>query len=132
MKSKARQIYGYVVCVVCLITFLITVSSLITAIIDLNDPLRSGYDAALNLSSFENYKVDAMKDITKDAAFVPDDDTLHKMYVSARDDLMARRTHMITRNITVSSIVLVISIVLFIIHWKWMIRSESKIVSPDT
>lgn len=131
MKSKATQIYGYVVCVVCIITFLITLSSLISAIIDKSDPMRSTFQAELNMSSFESYKVDAMKAISTDAAYIPADAELHTMYSAAIEDLLARRNHMISRNITVSSIILVISIILFFIHWKWMVRFGNQSDTSD-
>ncbi len=41
-RSKAPQIYGYAVCLVAVITFLIAVAQTIFAVMDLGDPLYAG------------------------------------------------------------------------------------------
>lgn len=103
---------------------------MITAFLNMSEPLYAGYNDRMHLSSFENYKVEAMKEISQDAAYIPDDATLRDMYESARNDTIARAMHHERRDLTVSSIILVLSIVLFTIHWMWMRRLE-KVVSLD-
>ena len=126
MKSKAVQVYGYVVCVVCVITLLICLGGLITAIIDLGDPFHSSYQYKESLSSFENYKVEAMKSITQDAAYIPDDTALREMYDAAKEEIIARKVHMDRRNIIVNSIIIVIACVLFFIHWKYLVKRTMR------
>lgn len=127
MKNKAAQIYGYVVCVVAVITFIIAVASITTAIINMNAPLYSGFQQENSLASFENYKVDAMQNITKDAAYVPTDAELRTMYESALSDATAMRSHQIKRNLIVNSILLLVSLVLFFVHMKWMVRINREL-----
>ena len=121
-KQRAAKIYGYTVCVIAVITFIISLSSMITALLDTSEPLYAGYQDYTHLSSFDNFKVEAMKAISEDAAYIPDDATLKKMYESAREETIAHSMHTIWRNLTVSGIILILSIVLFIIHWMWMRR----------
>lgn len=122
MKNKAAQIYGYVVCVVAVITFIVAVANVTMAIINMNAPLYSGFQQEFNLASFEIYKVDAMKNISNEAAYIPTDSELKAMYESAVADAIARRSHQVKRDLIVNSILLIVSIALFFIHMKWMVK----------
>jgi len=118
-KSKIPQVYGYAVCIVAIITILISVAGLITSVIDASDPLYAWGDNK-ELSSFENFKVDALKSGKNEASYIPDDETLRAMYEDAKDHKIRRVKHQTTKSIIVSSILIVISVTLFIIHWRWM------------
>lgn len=67
-------------------------SSLISAILDLGDPIHSGWTTpGASLASFENYKMDILISAPKEGeaartAYVPDDKTLHVMYEAAKND----------------------------------------------
>ena len=126
MKNKAAQIYGYVVCVIAIITFLVSGGALISALIDMGEPLYSGYQDRTFLSSFENFKVESMKSIDEDAAYIPSDDELRVMYEAAKEEILAKATHNIRKNIIVNTIVLVVAVILFFIHWKWMVVINRK------
>lgn len=91
--QRMPQIYGYLVCLVAVITFLICASTLIYAIIDLGDPIHVGYTpaGAPSLASFDNYKMDILRSVPKEGestktAYIPDDLTLRAMYEAAKDD----------------------------------------------
>jgi hypothetical protein len=132
MRSTQRgaKIYAYTICVIAVITFIVALGNMIAAALDMSNPLYAGYKDYTHLSSFENYKVEAMKDINADAAYIPDEDTLRSMYESALDDTISHAMHTIWRNLTVSGIILLVSIVLFAIHWTWM-RRLSKTISTE-
>lgn len=127
-KSKAgAQIYGYSVCLVAVITFLISTSSLVNAIMDHGDPLHSGYTPAgsPSLASFENYKMDILKsaqrgDGKEQASYLPDDNTLRTMYESAKADKIQTSLHNSNGTILISSLIILICIVLFVTHWRWL------------
>ena len=119
------MIYGYLVCLVAVITFLITVTILVNSVMDLSDPLHAqSYTPAgsPSLASFENYKVDILKSGEKEQTFVPDDATLKAMFEAAKDDKIQGVKHRANRSIIVSGILIIISIVLFITHWMWVRR----------
>ena len=123
-KRKVIQVYAIIVCIVAIITFIISVSILVSAIINRSDPLLSGYSKT-DLSSFENYKMEVLRSIEKDQAYIPDDATIKQMYESAKDEKIRKVLHESLNSIVVTSILIVICIILFITHW-WMIRKYNK------
>lgn len=129
--NRMPQIYGYLICLVSVITFIICLANIIPAIIDLGDPLhsRSIYNQqnSPSLASFENYKMDILKSINKESvgdtkAYFPDDQTIQAMYEAAKADVIQTVVHSSVRTIIVSGIILLVSIVLFITHINWMRR----------
>jgi len=128
------QIYAYTVCLVAVITFLISVTSVVNAIMDMDDPLHSGYTPAgsPSLASYENYKMDILKSSPKGdasgAGYAPDEQTLRAMYQSAKDDKIQSVNHQARRFMIVGSLMIFISIILFATHWRWM-QKVSKSVS---
>lgn len=129
------QIYGYLICLVSVITFIICVANIIPAIIDLGDPLHSRSIYTMqnspSLASFENYKMDILKSVDKEAgingqAYIPDDTTLHAMYESAKADFVQTVIHSSMRTIIVSGIIILVCIILFFTHWNWMRRLSKK------
>ncbi len=121
------QVYGYAVCLVTVITFLISITALFTAVIDRSDPLHSGYNQAgsPSLASYENYKSDVLKSNQKGSdkindTYTPDEQTLKVMYESARNDKIQSAQHSAFKTILISSLIIFICIILFFTHWKWM------------
>ena len=120
-KQKILQVYAVIVCIVSIITFLISVSSIVSAVIDRSNPIHAGrYE--VNLSSFENFKMDVLRSTQKDQAYIPDDNTIEKMFQSAKSDKILNIQHRTTNTITVSALIIVICLILFITHWILMRR----------
>jgi hypothetical protein len=124
---RVAQIYGYLVCLVAVITFLISISQLVNSLIDLGDPIHAGWtpESAPSLASYENYKMDILKSTSKTgeaatAAYVPDEQTLHVMYQAARDNKIQLEKHRAVRSIIINGLLVVICVVLFTTHWMWM------------
>jgi hypothetical protein len=133
--QRMPQIYGYLVCLVAVITVLICASTLVYSIIDLGDPVHAGYIApgTPSLASFDNYKMDILKTVPKESesaktAYIPDDQTLRAMYEAAKNDKIQFIRHEANRTIVIGSILIVICIVLFVTHWRWM----RKLVKAET
>ena len=132
MEKSTRivaQVYGYAICLVAVITFLISTGGLITAVIDRGDPLHSGFTQAgsPSLASFENYKFDVMRSIPKGTEtnienYVPTEQTLKSMYEAAKNDKIQSSLHQSNKFILINSFLIVICIVLFFVHWNWMRR----------
>jgi hypothetical protein len=127
--QRMAQIYGYIVCLVAVITFIICLANIIPSIIDLGDPLHAGSvfntQSSPSLASFENYKMDILKTSGKEGeqntqAYVPDDKTIQAMYEAAKADKIQTARHQSVRTIIVCSIIILVSIALFISHWMWM------------
>lgn len=124
---RVSQIYGYLVCLIAVITFLIAITQLVNSLIDLSDPIHAGWtsDKAPSLASFQNYKMDVLKSSVTDdesakTSYVPDDKTLHDMYQAAIDDKIGLERHRALRSIILSSLLVIICLALFVTHWRWM------------
>ena len=135
---RMAQVYGYLVCLVAVITFIICLADIIPSIMDLGDPMHAGSVYSMqsqpSLASFEKYKMDILKSSEKDKsenalAYVPDDNTLRVMYNAAIEDKKLTAIHRAKRSIMVSSIIILVSVVLFVTHWIWMRNLMKKIVS---
>jgi hypothetical protein len=132
-QKVGAQVYGYAVCIVAVITFLISVTTLVNAVIDLQDPIHGGwFPQGPSLASFENYKMDILKtsekgDESVKASYIPDDQTLHAMYEAARADRIQSAKHQSNKSIMVGSLLIFISVILFATHWRW-VRGLNKLV----
>ena len=130
MEKSTRivsQVYGYAICLVAVITFLISTGGLINAIIDLGDPLHSGFpfQNSPSLASYENYKLDVMKSYQKESetskqSYVPTEETLKLMYDAAKNDKIQSSRHQSHKSILINSFLIIICTSLFIVHWSWM------------
>jgi len=120
-KSKAPLIYGYAVCLVAVITFLIAVANVIFAVMDLGDPLYAGrgYNQT-SIASFDNYKMEILKSQDSKETWKPDDETLKAMYEAEKDDRIRRVKHDSMRSIYINGVLMLISLILFGTHWRWM------------
>ncbi|MFI5187154.1 MAG: hypothetical protein ACHQF0_10540 [Chitinophagales bacterium] len=123
------QVYGYAVCLVTVITFLISTTALVTAVVDLGDPMHSGYtpQGSPSLASFENYRLDVMKSFQKGAetgeqSYAPTEQTLRSMYDAAKNDKIQSSNHQSDKTILISSLIIVICMILFFTHWNWLRR----------
>ena len=130
-QKIGAQIYGYTVCLVSVITFLIAVTFLVNAIIDLGDPLHAGWTqpGSPSLASFENYKMDILKSSQKGdeaatASYVPDDQTLRAMYEAAKADKIQSVKHQAHRALIIGGLLIAICVALFMTHWRWMRKSS--------
>jgi hypothetical protein len=131
-KNKIGQMYGYSVCLTCVITFLISLSSIVGAVFELTDPLHAGpaFSRQANLASFETYKVDVLKSApdSKDAArsYTPDDATLRAMYEAAKDDKIQSVRFQARSTITVDLLLICVCIAMFTVHWIWLRKLGRK------
>ena len=68
--------------------------------------------------------MDALKSGKNEASYISDDETLRLMYEDAKNHKIRRVKHQTTKSFIVSSILIIISVTLFIIHWRWMKKVE--------
>ena len=125
-RYRIAQIYGYLVCLVAVIATLISLASLVGALIDLSDPLHAGDRGWPDLTSFEAYKLDVLRStrgepqVPAPAGYVPDDQTLRTMFEAAKADRIQSVRFRAYRSLAVSGLVIVVCITLFTTHWIWV------------
>lgn len=128
-SQRIKMVYGYALCLVAVITFLICLTSAIYSVIDLTDPMNAyrtyGKDAP-SLASFDNYKVDIMKSLDPEHGLTLDDVTLNSMYEAAKQDAISKVKHNAFRSIIVNGLLVIITILLFLSHWFWMKKLSKK------
>lgn len=120
-KRNLIQVYAIIVNVVAIITFIISLSTLVSALIDRSDPSYVETFSKVDLSSFEKYKLDVLNTTEQDNTYIPDDDTIRKMYEDAKSEKINKVKHQSFRSIMVSSLIIIIAILLFTFHW-WLAR----------
>jgi hypothetical protein len=133
-KNRIAQSYGYAVCLVCVIAFLISAGTLIGALFELTDPLHVhtfGSDRQPSLASFENYKMDVLRSpqdgrSPTNQAFSLDDTTLQAMYEAAKADKIQTVRLQAFRTITADSLLILVCMILFATHWIWSRRLDKK------
>jgi len=130
MASKVTQFYGYSVCLVAIIAFLVSVGSLAGALVEWGDPLHAGDFGGYpprSLASFETYKMDVLNPPYSGPQppaprYTPDDETLQRMYEAARSDRIQSVRARVRRTMVTNGLVILFSAGLFGIHWRWLKR----------
>lgn len=115
-KRKGIQVYAIIVCIVAIVTFIICFSIMISAIIDRSDPVNAGRSRQ-DLSSFESYKMQTMKTVKTDQAYVPSNEELRSMYEAAKEDSINRVMHRTKRDLIVTGLLVVFCLILFGTHF---------------
>lgn len=127
--TRIQMIYGYAVCLVTVITFLICVTSMVYSLMDLTDPINAyktyGRDVP-SLASYENYKIDIIKSLDKEQSAELSDATLKSMYDAAKQDAVSKVKHDAYRSVIVNGLIILVCIVLFMTHWIWMRKLSKK------
>jgi len=62
---------------------------------------------------------------------LPDEQTLHSMYETAKADELRSYKHRIIKSLISDSLLMLICIVLFSFHWLWLKRMDKKHISLD-
>ena len=131
--NRVPQIYGYTVCVIAVVTFLICATVIVNNVFDLARPLQAGFGFESSLSSFEAYKATYQRDraltlpgvsasAAAPAADTASEATLRRRFDALRADRISRVQFQSWKAIVTSGLLLIISVVLFVLHWRWMRR----------
>jgi hypothetical protein len=126
-QNRIALIYGYLICLVAVISFIITTGGLIQALIDAGHPFQSKefvYQTS-SLTSFDNYVLEKRQRSGMDSVqrlMVADTTTLRRMYEAEIGDLIQKANHRIRKEVIVNSSLLLLSVSLFVFHWNWLRR----------
>jgi hypothetical protein len=134
-----RQIYGYLVCLIAIITFLMAANSVVGAIFDLNRPagIADPYGPNPTFDEYRNDQLNAdrMQQRQQMQAGSPaptapvqvrPDSTLRREYDEMRAQRSANVHWNALKSIVTSVLMLVIALVLFFIHWRWLRGLERR------
>ena len=131
--NRMAHLYGYTVCLIALIIALVSLSSILNAVFDRANPLQSDSPFGTSLTSFESYKATyrregAMFDRGEAAkADTTSDATLRVRYDALVNDRIAATRYRTAKSLTIGLIFLVISIGLFVTHWRWVRRLNDAV-----
>ena len=135
INSRIAQTYGYAVCFITVIVILISIKSVVDAVIDLTDPIRAdagGYGrSGRSLSNFELYKLDARREPrapqpvapapAKSQAADPLSDTeLRRLYDAEREQAIGNVRFRAMRTLIGSGLLIIVAVILFVVHWRWL------------
>jgi hypothetical protein len=140
MNGRIAQVYGYAVCFITVIVILITIKSVVDALIDLTDPIAAesgGYGrSGRSLSSFELYKLDSRRDPRAPVAqpvtpvkAQPDtlsDAELRRLYDAEREQAIRTVKFRALRTLVGSLLLMIVSVILFVVHWR-MLRERDDV-----
>ena len=133
-NSRIAQVYGYAVCFITVIMILFSIKSVVDAVIDLSDPIRSDAGgvgrSGRSLSSFELYKVDSRQPRppvpagAAPAKVAPEDSLsdadLRHLYEAEREQAIGNVRFRAMRTLIGNGLLILVSVILFIVHWRWL------------
>jgi len=136
--SWIAPLYGYIVCIVAVITFLISASGFVDAAFERAMPLQSRGGAygpmGASLGSFEAFRAsyaDRRMMERRPGDPIPTDtlstDELRKRYEVLRDDRLAQTNFYASQRLVKHGLLIILAIVLFVWHWRWLQRQRDAV-----
>ncbi len=132
--NRVPQIYGYTVCLVAVITLLISANSLVQNAFTMANPLQGGqsrFGGEPSITSFEAYRATYEReragpgpDSKGPIADTASETTMRMRYEALRTDRIERARFESLRSVTSSLLLLALSITLFTLHWRWLRAKE--------
>jgi hypothetical protein len=138
INSRIAQIYGYAVCLICVVVILISTKQVIDAAFDYSRPLDSGaaYGRFGPLTSYEAYRIgtrqSAMMMRGPDGQRVTNPDSglsdaeLRKAFASERDQQLSAVSFRAVRSLVSGIVFLVLAGTMFLLHWRWIRRTNAE------
>lgn len=121
--NRIPQIYGYTVCLIAVIAFLISINGVVDASFTLANPLHGSYGPGEGLTSFESYEASRGDRMAPDRNLPPDTtsvETRRRRFEALRADRIGMNRLQAWRRIVGSGLTMLISIGLFAWHWAWL------------
>jgi hypothetical protein len=111
--------------------------SIVKSAFDLSDPLRAeGYGRGGSLTSYSAYKREQLQrtsvpmrtraGVSDTTATPPSETELRQMFEDERLDQMGNVRFRAMKTLVSSVLLIIIAIVLFLIHWRWLRREDLK------
>jgi hypothetical protein len=127
-SNRIRQLYGYMVCLVAVVTALICIGGVLNSAIDLSNPLAAAGGSDESLNSFDAYMATHQRfaattgDIgSRDTTSMA---TLRLRFEALRTSRITQQTFRARKGLVTQLVMLIVAIGLFATHWRWMRRSR--------
>ena len=121
--NRIPQIYGYTVCLIAVIAFLISINGVVDASFTLANPLHGQHGPGEGLTSFESYEASRGERTMVDRNQPPDTtsvETRRRRFEALRADRVAANKLQAWRRLVGAGLTMVIAIGLFAWHWSWL------------
>jgi hypothetical protein len=127
------QLYGYTVCLIAVVTILISLSSIVNNVFEFAEPEMSrevtGEFGGRSLEACKQRYMrttgPARPDGTAAPAQLPPDSTLQALCQEERADRVAAVRHRALRSLVTSTLMLLVALGLFGVHWRWLRGSRN-------
>ena len=136
--NRIAQLYGYSVCLVAVVVLVANIGDFTTSLLALSDPLhadmRYGGPDVTSVSSYAAYKVGQEQMLEArsrdsnggDMKPLPADSVLRARYMALRADREDDVRGAARRELLKSTVLLVLALLLFWTHWRWVRTREAQ------
>lgn len=121
--NRIPQIYGYTVCLIAVVAFLISINGIVDATFTLANPLHGPYGHGDGLTSFESYEASRVDRTVSDRNLPADTtsrETRRRRFEALRSDRIDANRLQAWRRLVGSGLTMLIAIALFAWHWSWL------------
>ena len=121
--NRIPQIYGYTVCLIAVVAFLISINGVVDATFTLANPMHGPYGHVDGLTSFESYEASRVERTSPERNPPVDTtsvETRRRRFEALRADRIDANRLQAWRRIVGSGLTMLIAIGLFAWHWSWL------------
>ena len=121
--NRIPQIYGYTVCLIAVVAFLISINGIVDASFTLANPLHGQYGHIEGMDSFDAYEATRVERTPVERNAPTDTtslDTRRRRYEALRADRIQANRLQAWRRLVGSGLTMLIAIGLFAWHWAWL------------
>jgi hypothetical protein len=121
--NRIPQIYGYTVCLIAVVAFLISINGIVDATFTLANPLHGPYGHGDGLTRFESYEASRVDRTVSDRNLPADTtslETRRRRFEALRSDRIDANRLQAWRRLVGSGLTMLIAIALFAWHWSWL------------
>jgi hypothetical protein len=127
------QVYGYTVCLIAVITILISLNSAVNNAFDFAEPemshqMPSDFGGRSLEACRENYLTRTITGPRRELppnVTIPADSVLMRMCAEERAERIAIVRHRALRSLVTSTLMLLVAGILFAVHWRWLRGSRT-------
>ena len=121
--NRIPQIYGYTVCLIAVVAFLISINGVVDATFTLANPLHGQYGHGEGLTNFESYEASRVERTSPDRnppADTTSVETRRRRFEALRADRIDANRLQAWRRLVGSGLTMFIAMGLFAWHWGWL------------